>query len=128
MSAPCPGSIFGPALCCPPDGADGAVTFYRSTLKLAPALQQPYLNSAGETTLSFVSYATYFGSVQPAATHYVRFIQGIVVQVNYRVLIIGFADVIEGDRATIEGHRVEVINSQHWGRETTEIDFRFLGR
>jgi hypothetical protein len=109
-------------------GADTFLSFVRSRLKVTPDLAQPRLNSAGETVLSFVSSGRFLCSLQPTATNYVRLIQGTLVQVHFRVFILGNADIIEGDRATIEGHRVEVINAQHWGDEQTECDLRYMGR
>ncbi len=109
-------------------GADTYVSFMRSTLRMNPLLSQPRLNSAGETGLSFAPVGAYLGSLQPAATNVVRLIQGILVQVNFKMFLIGSADIQELDRCTIEGRRLEVINAQHWGSETTEIDLRFLGR
>jgi hypothetical protein len=118
-------SIFAPTA---GYGADTFVSFVRSTLKLHPDLQQPQLNSSGETVLSYVSSGTFLGSLQPASTDYRRFLHGIITEVNYKFYILGEVDIIEGDRATVEGRRVEVVNAQHWGSEQTECDLRFLGR
>ena len=109
-------------------GTEQVVSFVRSTLRVNNNLAQPRLNSSGETGLSFATLGAYLGDVQPAATNYVRLIQGTLTQVNFRMFILGEADIREGDRCTIEGHRCEVINAQHWGSEQTELDIRYLGR
>ncbi len=109
-------------------GADTFISFARSTLRVNTLLSQPRLNSAGETGLSFATIGTFLANVQPAATNYVRFMHGTLVQVHFRLFILGEADILEGDRCTVEGHRCEVINAQHWGSEQTEIDLHYLGR
>jgi hypothetical protein len=119
------GSIFAPE---PGFGADTWLSFSRSSLRLSPGLSQPLLNSAGETSLSFVSIARYLVSLQPLGTNYARFIHGTIVEVHARVFILGPSDVREGDRCVIGGRRMEVVDTSPWGDEHNEIDLRYLGR
>lgn len=125
VTGPADGGIFSPT---PGYGADVLVSFVRSTLRIAPALAQPRLTSAGETGLSFATLGTFLGTLQPARANYLRLLHGILTQVDFRMFILGEADIAEGDRCTIEGKRCEVINTQHWGTEHIELDLRYLGR
>jgi hypothetical protein len=119
------GSIFAPE---PGYGADTWLSFARSSLRLSPGLSQPLLNSAGETSLSFVSFARYLVSLQPLGTNYARLIHGTVVEVHARVFILGPNDVQEGDRCVVGGRRMEVVNTSPYGDEQNEVELRFLGR
>lgn len=109
-------------------GATTVVSFVRGTLRRDNNLPQPRLNSAGETSLSFKPVGSYLGELQPTRSGYMRLIQGTLIQVDFVFYIIGEADIIEGDRATVEGHRVEVVASNHWGSEQTDVQLKQLGR
>ncbi len=118
-------SIFAPQ---PGYGADQYLSFFRSTLRLNNALAQPRLNSAGETGLSFVSHARYLLNLQPKPTGFLRLMQGIVVQVAFTAFVQGNADIIEGDRCSISGQRLECTNVLHYGTESTEVELTYMGR
>lgn len=125
LTAPPDCSIFAPTA---GYGADTFVSFVRSSLRVNTLLSQPRLNSAGETSLSYAPLGTFLGSLQPTGTNYQRFVHGTVVELNYRFIIVGYADVKEGDRCMISGARMEVKNVQRYGSEQTEIDLGWVGR
>ena len=109
-------------------GAETVLSFVRSTLRVNNNLTQPRLNSSGETQLSFASIGAFLGELQPTRGAYPRFIQGTMIQVDFVFYIIGEADIREGDRATAQGHRVEVVAVNNWGSEQTDVSLKQLGR
>ena len=119
------GGIFSPTQ---GYGADIIVSFVRSTLNVNTNLGQSRLNSAGETELSFATIGNFLVSLQPRSGDYVRLIHGIVNQIDFSAFYLGNANIQEGDRAMIEGRRVEVIAALHYGDETTEISLKYVGR
>jgi hypothetical protein len=101
-----------PILTCGDDGTQTTLVFSRATRGQ---------NSAGEILLSFASAVTVAVDLQPEGGTYPRYLQGTLDQVNYTAIGFGNLDVRTGDRTTISGAAVEVINVQHWGLEQTEL-------
>ena len=109
-------------------GAETVLSFVRSTLRVNNNLTQPRLNSSGETQLSFATLGSYLMSLQPMRGGYVRLIQGTLTQINFVGFLEGNPDIIESDRCSVSGKRLEVVNVLHYGTESTEIELKYLAR
>lgn len=118
-------SIFAPQ---PGYSTEQVVSFVRSTLRVNNNLSQPRLNSSGETGLSFATLGSYLMSLQPMRGGYVRLIQGTLTQINFLGFLVGNPDIIESDRCTVSGKRLEVVNVLHYGTESTEIELKYMAR
>ena len=84
------------------------------------------LNSAGETVLSFASSVAIRVDLQPEGGLYPRFLAGTLIQVNFVAIAAGSVDVAVGDRATVSGAQVEVVNVMAFGSEQTELALRWV--
>lgn len=81
-------------------------------------------SATGETILSYAEHLTIRVDLQPEGGGYPRFLHGTLTEVNYTAIYLGNADVETGDRATISGAQVEVVNVQHYGTEQTELTLK----
>jgi hypothetical protein len=81
-------------------------------------------SATGETILSYAEHLSLRVDLQPEGGGYPRFLHGTMTEVNYTAIYMGNADVQTGDRATVSGHQVEVVNVLHYGSEQTELSLR----
>jgi hypothetical protein len=57
---------------------------------------------------------------------YPRFLQGTLTEVNFTAYAFGGPDVRVGDRTTISGAAVEVVNVMHFPDAQTELTLRWV--
>jgi len=120
-----PCGIFAPGGWCG-DTLIQDITFVRAASLLTPTA--PVQNTAAEVLLSFVTLGPYTLDVQPQPAGFSRMMAGQLVKVDLLLIGMGTVDLQEGDRCTIDGRRLEVVNALHYGGHHTEIELQHLGR
>ncbi len=129
------GSVFSPSG--PASGVcvfgvrDGDEAYeYISFVRLASVKNgyAPVQNSSGELVLSYVALGRFLWSLQPGTGRLPRYIAGIAVNVDMLGIFQGNVNLQPGDRTYVSGIQLEIINSSHWGSESTEVDLIQIGR
>src|ERR671922_2341982 len=96
-------------------GASTTLTFMRATRDQ---------DSAAQVVLSFASALRVGVELQPEPGMYPRFLQGTLTEVNFTAYAFGGPDVRVGDRTTISGAEVEVVNVMAFPDAQTEVALR----